>query len=182
MKKIASLLLLIALSTINLFGQDALTYSKIISTDSVGKAKLFSIINEWFATTYNSANDVIQMTDKEEGVIIGSGSMSYSYGKMAYQCYEGFIKYTIKVYIKDNRYKVELTNFIHSVKQGNSSLCSLGTITNSEEFTTTGMSKNYHNTTWNDIKIKVEQYSTQLIDSLDKKTKNIKSDNDKSGW
>ena len=182
MKNLTSILLFIVTSTINSWGQETLIFSKVISTDSVGKAKLFATINDWFASTYNSANDVIQMTDKEEGIIVGNGSMSYSYGKMAYLCYEGYIKYTIKVYVKDNRYKVELTNFNHSVKPGNASSCSLGLITNSEVHTTTGMSKNYHNNTWNDIKIKVEQYSSQIFESLDKKTKNIKSDKDKSDW
>ena len=82
MKKILLLLSLVIISTIISFGQDALVFSKVIQTDSIGKAKLFAAIHDWFATTYNSANDVIQMADKEEGTIIGNGSMTYKNEKL----------------------------------------------------------------------------------------------------
>lgn len=174
MKKFIFISLFVITAAINSWGQEVLTFTKVISTDSIGKPKLFSTVLDWFASTYNSANDVIQMSDKDEGIIVGNGSMSYSYGKMTYLCYEGYINYKIKIYIKDNRYKVELTNFNHSVKPGNGPQCALGLITNSEVYTTTGMSKHYHNNVWNDIKNKIEQYSNQIFDSLDNKTKDMK--------
>ncbi len=155
------------------YGQEGITFSKVIRVDSVGKAELFSTINDWFASTYNSANDVIQMADKEDGTIIGKGSMNYSFGKAVYGCYEGYINYTIKAYIKDNRYKIELSNFSHV---GNGSACSLSNITTAEFYATTGMSKNYQNNVWKDLKTKIELFSNDIFESLNKKTKSVKSD------
>jgi len=93
MKKINLIIGLLTITTISLTAQENLTFEKVIVTDSVGKAMIFATINDWFATTYNSANDVIQMADKDAGIIIGNGSMSFSYGGLTYSCYEGYIKY-----------------------------------------------------------------------------------------
>ena len=82
MKKYILLISLITILTNNSFSQENLTFSKIIKADSVSKTELFVVINDWFASNYNSANDVIQMSDKDAGIIIGKGSLKYSYGKL----------------------------------------------------------------------------------------------------
>jgi len=182
MRKINLIIGILIFTTLTLSAQDNLTFEKVIETDSVGKATIFAAINDWFATTYNSANDVIQMADKDAGIIVGNGSMSFSYGGMSYLCYEGYIKYTIKVYVKDNRYKVVLTNFNHSVKPGNGAQCALGLITNADVYTTKGMSKKYHNNVWSGIKLKAEQYSNEIFASLENKTKEIKIEKVGDDW
>lgn len=92
------------------------------------------------------------------------------------------IKYTIKVYIKENRYKIVLTNFNHSVKIGNGPQCALGVITTADVYTTTGMSKKYQNNVWAGIKVKAEQYSNEIFMSLENKTKDIKIEKVSSNW
>lgn len=181
MKKINLLFGLLLIASLNINAQENLKFEKVIKTDSIGKNLLYSTINDWFATTYNSANDVIQMSDKDAGIIIGNGSMTYN-RKGMYTCYGGYIKYTIKIYVKDNRYKVVLTNFNHSVKAGNGAQCALGIVTAADVYATKGMSKRYHNKTWNDIKIKAEEYSNGIFLSLDKKTKNVKTETDEDDW
>lgn len=174
---------LILLLNISLNGQEVLSYSKIIQTDSVGKTILFVTLNDWFASTYSSANEVIQMADKEAGVIIGKGVIKYDYGKMIYNCYDGYINYTIKAYVKDNRYKVELENFRHTVLPGASSLCELGLITTSEFYSEKKSSQNnYNNKVWSDIKTKVWGFSKDIYTSLENETKNLKSGNEGDVW
>jgi hypothetical protein len=49
-----------------------ITYSEVVYVDSLAdKQELFSRTREWFAKTYNSSNNVIQMEDKENGKIVG---------------------------------------------------------------------------------------------------------------
>lgn len=182
MKKYNSLIGLLLITSLNLDAQENFTLEKVIQTDSIGKNLLYATINDWFASTYNSANDVIQMSDKDAGIIIGKGSMAYSKKGMSYMCYSGYIKYTIKVYVKENRYKVVLTDFNHSVKVGNGPQCALGTITTADVYATKGMSKKYHNNTWNDIKSTVEQYSNGIFESLEKKTNNVKVETVDDDW
>ncbi len=166
--------LLITLFLLNVLGnqliaQENLTFTKVIQTDSISSTDLFIKVNDWFATVYNTANKVIQMADKDAGIIIGNGAFIYSYGKFGFSCYDGFIEYTIKVYVKDNRFKVEMTNFNHTVDINHG--CPLGLITTAEVYTTTGISKNYHNKVWNDIKVKAEAYSNEIFKALENNIK-----------
>ena len=176
MKKINLIFILLLVASTNIYAQENLIFEKVIQSDSIGKSLLYVTINDWFASTYNSANDVIQMSDKDAGIIIGNGSMSYAKKGMSYQCYSGNIKYTIKVYVKDNRYKVVLTNFNHSAKVGHSPLCSFGGLTTADVYATKGMSKKYHNNAWSHMKVSAEQFSNGIFESLEKKTTIIKKE------
>lgn len=161
-------------------------FSRVIKTDSVGKTNLFVTINDWFATNFKSANDVIQMADKEAGVIIGKGNFSYSYeiDKSlfgSYKYFSGFVDFTIKVYIKDNRYKVELFNFSHKAINNSGYPLSLGEITNIVTKAPLKMQQKYYNDVWNDIILKIKSHSESIFISLEKTTKEIKNKND-DGW
>jgi hypothetical protein len=182
MKKIYLTLAFTIITNLTISAQDALTFEKIIQTDSISKEKLFVAFNDWVASEYNSANDVIQMSDKDAGVIIGNGSMKYSYGKFTYVCYDGHIKYTIKVYLKDNKYKVILTNFRHFINAGNGAQCKLGLITNADVYATKGFSKKYHNKVWNSIKSTTEIYANKIFSSLEDKTKNMSNKSTDQDW
>lgn len=183
MKKLSLLAGLILLLNIGLNGQEALSFSKIIQTDSVGKATLFVTIYDWFASTYNSANEVIQMADKEAGVLIGNGSMKYRYGTYITKCNDGYIKYTIKVYVKANRYKIELTNFTHIINHGNPSYCELGLITTAEESNTKkGIQKKVNEKVWKHIKVVIWGYSQEVFALLEDKTIEMKSVNADDEW
>ena len=71
---------------------------------------------------------------------------------------------------KVNGYKVELTNFKHSVKPNHGAQCALGTITDAEEHTTKGWSKKANNAVWNDLKEKITDYSNAIFISLNEHT------------
>lgn len=166
MKKFFVILLI--LKSAIAFSQNPIQYERVYKIDSINKAKLYSIVNEWFASTYNKSTEVIQMTDKEEGIIVGKGAIRYDHSKHTYGCYGGYIKYTISVYIKDGRYKVILSDFIHTVDYANSPACALGQLTNAELYATQGISKKYHNEAWNDMKSKISNHSEYLLNSLNK--------------
>lgn len=162
-------------------------FSKVINTDSVGKTKLFVTINDWFATNFKSANDVIQMADKEAGIIIGKGTFSYyyEYDKTLfgnYNCFKGFVNYTIKVYIKDNRYKVEVFNFSHEAINSSGYPLSLGYITNIAKVSAFKYQQKYYDDVWKDLITKIKSESEDIFTSLEKATKKVKSENDDDGW
>tara|TARA_X000001388_G_C2229183_1_gene122419 strand:+ start:1119 stop:1877 length:759 start_codon:yes stop_codon:yes gene_type:complete len=159
-----------------------ITYSKVIQCPSTSKTKLYISLNDWFATNYNSANEVIQMSDKDEGIIIGKGVMDYRHKKFTYICSGGWVKYTIKVYVKDNRYKVDLTNFTHSVLPKNGAHCALGLITDATEHTTKGFSKTFNNDVWKDIKVKISDYSDLLFISLNEHTDRQSTNESQDDW
>ncbi len=127
MKRVKYLFMFIGvLSTSVLFGQKEtpklpissngnIIYSEVVYVDSIiNKQILFSNAREWFAKTYKSSTDVIQMEDKESGKIVGKALMLVYHKAFGSNYPSGYINYTISLYIKDGRYKYEITNFYHT--------------------------------------------------------------------
>ena len=54
------------LLSVSLFAQKPLEYNSIIEVEGITKNDIYIQVNDWLATTFNSANDVIQMADKDE--------------------------------------------------------------------------------------------------------------------
>ena len=173
MKKLFLTILIGLLSTVT-YSQESVTYNEVVELDSTStKNLIFQSVNTWFSTTYNSASSVIQMNDKDAGIIIGKGTMSYTYPGIAYTCYSGHINYTIKVVVKDGKYKVEISDFRHENLPSYDRSCELGLITTDPEYNGgPNMSKKYSTKVWVDIKTKIETYSQSLINNLEEEVKN----------
>ncbi len=169
---------LILFTTISILAQEPITYEKVIKADSIDKSDLFFMINDWFATNYNSAQDVIQLSDKEKGAIIGKGVTDYFYGeKYSNNSFNGHLDYTIKVYVKDNRYKVIITNIKHK------GVSSLGLITSDSLHTTKkGWMKKYNNEAWINVKDKSSQFADDVFESLEIETSKQNSEINNDDW
>lgn len=106
-----------------------ITYSGIVKLDSTRKKdELYSTTLEWFAKTYNSGKDVIQLQDKDNGKIIGNGAITVHTTqryKLSFEEQEtkvktdvGYVKYSISIYLKDGKYKYLITDlFFKSTNQ-----------------------------------------------------------------
>lgn len=92
-----------------------ITYSEVVYVDSlVNKQELYSRAREWFAKAYKSSTNVIQMEDKENGKIVGKALLEVYHKALGSNYPGGYINYTISIYVKDGRYKYEITDFYHS--------------------------------------------------------------------
>ena len=76
------------------------------SFDSLKKDVIFDKSLAWFAETYNSANDVIQLKDKQNGKIIGRGV-----GEFYCAMYVRKYSYTAKLEIKDNKARLTFDSY-----------------------------------------------------------------------
>lgn len=92
------------------------TYEDVITIDGLSASQIYVRGNEWFAKTFNSANDVIQMQDKEAHKIIGKGAISV----VLRRANVGYFYYTISFYAKDGRFKYEITDIYHENINGSS--------------------------------------------------------------
>jgi len=81
-----------------------ITYSEVVQADG-NQSELYSRAREWFAKTYNSSMKVIQMDSKEK--IVGKALTHM-------RKYYGYINYTISIYLKDGKYKYEVTDLYHT--------------------------------------------------------------------
>lgn len=97
------------------------SFNEIVAVDSTLKEdQLFSKAIEWFALTFKNSNSVLKMQDKENGVIIGKGSFLWSYEFPAKYVsdlpkstpiYQSWVSFTIKISVKDGKFKYELFDF-----------------------------------------------------------------------
>lgn len=96
-------------------------YTGIVPVDSLAKEKIYSKVKEWFANQFKLADDFIQLDDKENYTLIGKGSMiARHYMDISGEFKNrGYIYFTMKFQVKDNKYKYEIYNFNHKDKKGN---------------------------------------------------------------
>ena len=157
------------------YGQEKLTFSKVIEVKDVDKTSIYISLRDWISTYYRDTQEVLQMDDKDAGIIIGKAIFLYSMNKLAYAAYEGKIWYSIKLQVKDGRFKVEMLNFIHENKKVNAPTCNLGLITIAENYTDKGAQKFFHNKVWKDIKVKSERESNSIFSDLEKLAASIQT-------
>ncbi len=172
MKKI--LFLMVALvAAVNLMAQDT-----PIQCDSVIQAKdknvdqLYPMIKAWVASSFNSANDVIQMDDAQNGILICKGAFEYKGpGGSTYRYIDGYVFYTLKIQVRDGRYKITMGDFVHKssdLRYGKT--WSFGLITDREKYKEKGMQDKRWTKTWPNLKLRCKMEFFKIVESLSKAT------------
>lgn len=111
MRLISLILVLLPLFTI---GQDSIiSYSKIVEVPGVAKAELFTRARQWLNQTFVSSKEVLEIADKETGELSGKayGKMMVTYKMMGTRSYESDCRMFINIFVKDGKYKYEMSNF-----------------------------------------------------------------------
>jgi hypothetical protein len=84
-----------------------INFNEVIAIDSVTAGEFYLRAKRFFVDTFKSANDVIQMDDKESSIIIGKG-YSDIYIKIAGPPTALQMWYSIRIQGRDGRYKYEI--------------------------------------------------------------------------
>ncbi len=95
-----------------------ITFSEVIHVgdSSTTRDELYSRAREWFARAFKSSQNVLMMDDKESGKLIGKGNLSIVPGLYLT---DSRVDFTLSLYLKNGRYKYEITDFNHvSYKAG----------------------------------------------------------------
>lgn len=132
--------------------QEPLSFTEVIQTDStLSKSDIYVAVKSWVGTSFNSAKAVIEMDDKDAGILIIRPLSDYAMKGIMYSCYSGHLRYTIKIQVRDGRFRVEVSNFTHNIDLGNAKNCALGLITNAEKCPIRGMNTGPNQKVWADI-------------------------------
>lgn len=94
-----------------------------------------------------------------------------------YNCTDGVLSFTIKVSVRDNKFRFILTQIIHK-SGGNNPVCEFGIITDAELFKIKGSGKKWKNKVWLDIKPKANDLHKNLLTSITDKVKKFDKDED----
>lgn len=95
---------------VQLDSNGALAYSNIIDSPGKSASELYVLLNYWFVNTFNDANSVVQLNDKELGVIIATGYLpKIARHDGGISDYSVAINPVIRIDIKNERVKVDYT-------------------------------------------------------------------------
>lgn len=105
-------------SQLKLDKNNSLTYEQIIDCGNLTKDKLYVILNYWFTASFNDANSVIKLNDKELGIIIAEGFVSDIASHVGgVNAYNVNIRPVIKIDIKDKKIRVTYTVQYYDVEK-----------------------------------------------------------------
>ncbi|MBK8673343.1 MAG: DUF4468 domain-containing protein [Bacteroidetes bacterium] len=171
----------------NLFAQEdsiskPFSYSKVIKFDSTfAKNEIFNSAEIWISKYFNSSLFVVEVKDKEAGLLSGGGNFKFIPKGLASTCYQGIVEFHISIFVKEGRLKLELTNFFHDADNSiNSNVdCELGMIMMDENYrgakTYWGTTKSLDQKNWADIhekiKMLIAEINKTLIEEVNNKTK-----------
>lgn len=109
MKKLILVLFLIPLFSM------AQEYTDIIEVPNKKAHQLYISSKEWFALTFKSVNNVIQMDDSLSGKLIGKGStICYETTCIGEYLYD--IDFNVAIAVKDNKYKASITDILVGIR------------------------------------------------------------------
>lgn len=152
---------------------DGIEFQEVVKleNDSIPKNILYTNAKIWFVDAFKDSKEVIQMDDKENGIIIGKGNMAYTNSKLRYKGINGRISFTVKVEIKEGRYRYSFSDFYHetNVKNG----YDMETIVNGVYMKKIRMVPKKYAQDYNDVlkaycKDRIELLSKDLKESMDK--------------
>lgn len=118
-KSIIAIALLFACAIFNSYSQVEIQkeefpdYQGIVTTEGKSASDIYAKAKTWIALNFKSANDVIQLDDKENGILVVKGNTT-SYYTFMKKKYPARVHFTLKIDIKDNkfRYTFEVTDVI----------------------------------------------------------------------
>jgi hypothetical protein len=94
-----------------------ITYTGVVQVDGTNKADLYARAREWFTDNFKSADAVLEMEDKEAGILVGKAYSDIT-GMTATMMHAMKMWYNVKVEVKDNRYRytinqIQLQNYFN---------------------------------------------------------------------
>lgn len=168
-------LLLFVLMSLTLFTRaqennyEELKFFKVIqSENNADKNSLYAALRSFMAIYYANSQNVIQMDDKDAGILIGKATSVFDSPSMMLSAYEGWLDYNLKLQARDGRVRVEVSHFFHHNKPGNQKKAQLGVLTKADEYTDKGMQKKYHNKVWLMLKEQAAKISSDIFVNVEK--------------
>lgn len=179
-------------SQLSLDKNNSLTYIQVIDCGSQTKEQLYVILNYWVTASFNDANSVIQLNDKELGCIIAQGYISDIAGHIGgMNSYDVSVRPIIKIDIKDGKIRVTYTvqNYDAIILAGGGIMGAIGgTVPTkvAEKWTLESCypfaSKDKHKKISSKALIMTHAFSSVIMDKIEETVKNGLVGNENDNW
>ncbi len=94
-------------------------FDTVINVSSATKKELYYRIKLWFADNFKSSKSAIDYDDIENGIIVGKGNAEIIVNKDGMTSLTTRCFFTLKVSVKDSRYRIEIYDFRYKPDKGN---------------------------------------------------------------
>jgi hypothetical protein len=124
MKKFILMLSLVFMMGINVNAQDVPWYAPIklnedglvelvVNYEIPGKsqAELYAATKVWFSERFANSKNVIELDEKEAGIVSGNGNTSFSYGNALTGYANQTVYFAFKCQMKDGKYRLTINSF-----------------------------------------------------------------------
>ena len=165
-------------------GGNPISFSQVVDVPNTNKDQLFDLIMEWLTTRYKNSKAVVQLSNKEQGLIVLKGSDTWNQPKGfgANHAFDGWLNHTIKIQVKDNKFKIELFDVNHESKfpsaPGWGGSNSLGILTDREIYGDKPKYSLYHNKAWPMMKVQSKEFFDDTVNLIRTGIQNFKKDDD----
>ncbi len=89
-------------------------FVEVVNIEMTTKDELYDRAKVWFAKAFYSANDVIQLDDKENGRLIAKANIPYSApGYRVGTNYSGHFSFTLTIEVREERYRYKIERLSH---------------------------------------------------------------------
>lgn len=132
-----------------------------IKEANIAKSELFTRAQKWVADTYVDSKEVVRISDKENGHILGSGSFNVHLDALVGSYYK--VQYMIDIAVKENKYRIQLYQFLVKYKSPQIELSN----GNLEKYWNDSKEAKRVKKDYRKLFIAVEKNSTRLLNSFD---------------
>lgn len=168
------LYVLVFLTGLNQVQGQSLEYSQVFHVDSsITKDELFSRARAWFVDYYKDANTVLQVSDREEGELIGAPMFNFEYNAFL-SAFIAHVSYRVSVQVKDGRYRVkiyQLNNAEITQVAGSHRLAGYGELTTTFVDGKSGIGTNMNEKKYGELLVQTNQMAKDIFISLYTKMK-----------
>jgi hypothetical protein len=163
------IIILLSICSVFTYGQEKVfEISEVVNLENTNVSELYTRGRQWFISSFNDSNSVIQLDDPNQGIIIGKGNFSYEPTIFSgSNLTRGRVNFVISLELKEGRYRYILKDFTHYGKVGTET--DFGVITDDIEFPYGKLlqgSQKWKSRIWIDIKEQVLRNSEYIISSL----------------
>ncbi len=92
-------------------------YSSVVSVEGAAKDDLYARARLWLPEAFKDSRDAIQVDDKENGLLLGKGRTIVRNMGFGGQPLEKTWSFTLKIQVKEGRYKIDLYDIDYSFFQ-----------------------------------------------------------------
>lgn len=98
-------------SPIEFNSEGLVEFQKTYDLEDKSQTELYAITKSWLAEMFKNSKNVIEVDEKESGIVSGNGTNSFTIGNIALGYTTEYLYFTFKCQMKDGRFRLTLNNF-----------------------------------------------------------------------